>query len=175
MGLEDNDFNRIGEVSEEVLRDHVCSLHTASELITDLRPDPPAPDRNDPRHLLQTQRSDSLYTTCGSRHLRHETHTPSFLERSRATASACCSQGSIAALSVLCVPFHPVTLHHLKTDILTILPASYETLSARWEMTDLRSSRRDIIEGLGGSPHPRLATAALAERILSFSAQETEV
>lgn len=48
----------------------------------------------------------------------------------------------ITALNVCCIPFHPVTLHHLKTDNLTILPASYETPSARWEMTDLKSSKR---------------------------------
>lgn len=49
---------------------------------------------------------------------------------------------------VCCIPFHPVILHHLKTDNLTILPASYESLSARWEMTDLKSSRRATLEQL---------------------------
>lgn len=109
------------------------------ELRSDLKPDP----RNDPQHLLQTQRSGSLYTTCGSWHLIHDTHALSFLTRPPPhTIHRALNADGITALNVFCIPFHPVTLHHLKTDNLTILPASYETLSARWEMTDLKSSRR---------------------------------
>lgn len=62
----------------------------------------------------------------------------SFFKSPYMTTSAQYSQGTTHRQnhSVRCIPFHPVTLHHLKTDNLTILPASYETLSARWEMTD---------------------------------------
>lgn len=95
----------------------------------------------------------------GSWHFRHDTHTHTFLcHTSRAltwspphTIHRALYADRITVLNLYCIPFHPITLHHLKTDNLTILPASYETLSARWEMTDLKSCRRATLqEGLTG-------------------------
>lgn len=115
----------------------------------------PQPDhRNDPHHLLQTRRSGSLYTASGSWHFGpRRVHVFSHSSaRSRALTRPFLPPLCIIftghyidkfrVLNVCCIPFHPVTLHYLKTDNLTILPASCETPSARWEMTDLKSSRR---------------------------------
>jgi len=125
----------------------------------------PRPPKTNPQHLLQTRRSGSLSIFVRSHsciQTRRGDNTPT---------------GSLLAVFL----FHPVTLHHLpkknkKKDDLTILPASDESLGARWEITDLKSSRR-------ASPPPPFPHCPLLfpchciagrGRSLSVRAQETE-
>lgn len=120
----------------------------------------------------------SLYTSWGSHHFRHDTHT--FVSHSSRVLTwpplciihrALYTHGFVA-LGVCHIPFLPVTLHRFKTDNLTILPASYVTPGTWWEMTDWKSSRRLILwkvwQGLLGFFPSSLATALLAGRSLSF-------
>lgn len=92
------------------------------ELETDLMSD----HRNDPHQLLQAWPSASLYSAWGTRSYNPDISHSLFKS----------TNTSIFRLTVLnmgCIPFQAISLQHLKTDNLTILPASYETPLHCWK------------------------------------------